>query len=219
MGAMTPATYDAWYDSARGRWIGAIEYRLLADLLGASAGESLLDVGCGTGWFSRRFAHAGLRVTGVDTNEEWLAWAAVRGDRQVRYLGADALKLPFPDHSFDRVASITALCFVDAWPQAIEEIVRVCRHRFVLGLLNRHSLLWLQKRGAGSAGAYAGARWHTRGEVAAAASRLPIRDLRCAYAVFVPSASPLARWVEPMVWRSLPLGAFLAVAGDVDAPR
>lgn len=216
---MTPAAYDAWYDRARGRWIGETEYRLLAGLLGARPGESLLDVGCGTGWFSRRFAAAGLRVTGIDTNQEWLAWAARRAGPPVDYRCADARKLPFADRSFDRVASVTALCFIDAWPQAIEEMVRVCRHRFVLGLLNRCSLLWLQKHAAGAAGAYAGAHWHTRAEIAAAAKRLPIRNLRFAYAVFLPSGSPWARRIEPIVGRSLPLGSFLAVSADAGAPQ
>ncbi len=215
---MTPADYDAWYGTARGRWIGETEYALLADLLGANPGESLLDVGCGTGWFSRRFAGAALRVTGVDTNREWLAWAASRRGPQVRYLSADACSLPFADRSFDRVASVTALCFVEEWRQAIEEIVRVCRRRFALGLLNRYSLLRLDKGRAGSAGAYSGAHWHTRAEVESALRHLPICNLRFAYAVFLPSASRWARWIEPVVGRSLPMGAFLAVAGDVAAP-
>ena len=69
---MTPAEYDAWYDSPRGRWIGETEFRLLQRLLALRPGETLLDVGCGSGWFTRRFAAAGdCGVTGrkiiVDT--------------------------------------------------------------------------------------------------------------------------------------------------------
>jgi protein-L-isoaspartate O-methyltransferase len=46
---MNPADYDAWYDTPRGRWIGDTEYALAARLLAPQAGDSLLDVGCGTG--------------------------------------------------------------------------------------------------------------------------------------------------------------------------
>ena len=51
---MTPADYDAWYAPPRGCWIGETEYALAARLLAAQPGDSLLDVGCGTGWVTRR---------------------------------------------------------------------------------------------------------------------------------------------------------------------
>ncbi|MGC9160715.1 class I SAM-dependent methyltransferase, partial [Acidithiobacillus sp.] len=72
---MDPASYDAWYDTARGRWIGMAEFRLLSRLLQARPGDTLLDVGCGTGWFTRRFAEEDLLASGLDPNPDWLAFA------------------------------------------------------------------------------------------------------------------------------------------------
>ena len=65
-GGTDPAAYEAWYHAPRGAWIGDREFSLLTSLLHPQPGASLLDVGCGTGWFSRRFAEFGLRVTGID---------------------------------------------------------------------------------------------------------------------------------------------------------
>jgi ubiquinone/menaquinone biosynthesis C-methylase UbiE len=71
--AMNAADYDAWYRTARGAWIGEFECRLLQRLPQAEPGESLLDVGCGTGYFTRRFAaKSGLHVVGLDPNASWL---------------------------------------------------------------------------------------------------------------------------------------------------
>jgi cyclopropane fatty-acyl-phospholipid synthase-like methyltransferase len=73
---MTPAQYDAWYDTPRGRWVGETEFRLLRKMLVPQSGETLLDIGCGTGWFTRRFAVSnGWNVTGLDADAARLAFA------------------------------------------------------------------------------------------------------------------------------------------------
>jgi SAM-dependent methyltransferase len=213
---MNPAEYDAWYDTPRGRWIGEVEYHLLERLLAPDAGESLLDVGCGTGWFSRRFAAAGLDVTGVDVDCGALSWARGRPGRRVTYVPGDAVRLPFPDRSFDRVVSVAALCFVDDWRCALAEVARVARHRFAVGLLNRRSLLWRDKGRNGGQGTYQGARWHAAGELREALASLPVGETAIRSAVFVPSGSGFARVAEILLPGRLPWGGFLCVAG---APR
>lgn len=212
---MIPGEYDAWYDSPRGRWIGDVEFELLCRHLDMRAGTSLLDVGCGSGWFTRRFAAAGLDVTGLDVDADALDFARQRSDQDISYVAGDARRLPFPDQSFDQVISITALCFVDDWPRAIAEIVRVTRRRFVLGLLNRHSLLWLDKGRSGGKGAYQGAHWHTRSELDEALKALPVEHVHFSTAIFLPSGTGFAQAVERVLPKSLPWGAFLVVSGDV----
>jgi SAM-dependent methyltransferase len=80
---MTPAEYDAWYDSPRGRWIGSTELRLVCRRLRMTPGTSLLDVGCGTGGFTRRLARPALRSRG------WGLPADIP-PRLLRSVGADA---------------------------------------------------------------------------------------------------------------------------------
>jgi SAM-dependent methyltransferase len=212
---VTPEEYDAWYDSPRGRWIGDVEFELLCRHLTTTPGKSLLDVGCGTGWFTRRLAVAGLDVTGLDLDADALDFARQRSDHDISYVEGDACCLPFPDQAFDQVVSMTALCFVDDWPRAMAEIVRVARCRFVLGLLNRHSLLWRDKGRSGGKGAYQGAHWHTRRELVEVLKELPVEHIHFGSAVFLPSGTAFGQAVERALPKSLPWGAFLIVSGDV----
>ena len=70
---MNPTLYDAWYDTPRGRWIGKTEYRLAERELALRPDARVLDVGCGTGWFTRRLARRGnMEVTAIDIDSEWL---------------------------------------------------------------------------------------------------------------------------------------------------
>jgi SAM-dependent methyltransferase len=101
-----PSAYDAWYASPRGGWIGDVETSLLLRLLACRDGDSILDVGCGTGYFSRRLAQIGFHVTGVDVEPHALEFAA-RKDGHVRWLRADARELPFGDRSFDCAVAVT----------------------------------------------------------------------------------------------------------------
>lgn len=211
---MNPDDYDAWYNSARGCWIGETEARLLLKQLAPQSGEHILDVGCGTGWFTRRVAElAGVSVTGVDINESWLTFARSR-DPVSRYLMADALSLPFANDSFDRVFSVTALCFMPDWPRALREIVRVSRKGFVVGLLNRNSLLWREKGRSGGCGAYCGAHWHTRQEIHQVLEEQPVCNTRIHSAIFFPSGSGIARVVEQQLPDSFPYGGFITISGE-----
>ena len=69
---MTAQQYDAWYGTPRGAWSGETEYRLLCRLLAPAPGASIVDVGCGTGYFTRRFTRDGYSVTGVDLDASML---------------------------------------------------------------------------------------------------------------------------------------------------
>lgn len=215
---MTPAQYDAWYGSPHGRWVGETELRLLRRLLAWQPGETLLDVGCGTGWFTRRFAalegdNLAWNVTGLDRDPARLAFARAHGHGE-RYLEGDALALPFADEAFDVVVSVTALCFIDDWPHALAEMARVARRRVVVGLLNRHSLLWWRKGRDGGTGGYRGAYWHDVDEVRAALERARLFRIRTRTALFIPSGSGLAQACEHCLPNTLPWGGFLLAVAD-----
>ncbi|MDP3586268.1 MAG: class I SAM-dependent methyltransferase [Thiobacillus sp.] len=211
---MQPDDYDAWYDTPRGRWIGETEYALATRGLAAQPGDSLLDVGCGTGWFTRRAAADKLVVTGLDPNAAWLDFARAHSSPALRWVEGDGRALPFADASFDHVLSIAALCFIDDERQAVAEALRVARRRFALGWLNRSSLLYWQKGRHGGSGAYRGARWHTAREVRALFAGLPVKNLKLRSAIFLPSGSGSATWLERGVPKTLPWGGLLLASGE-----
>jgi SAM-dependent methyltransferase len=209
-------SYAAWYDTPRGRWIGAVEFALLESLLRPEAEASLLDVGCGTGQFTRAFARKvqGV-VVGIDPNQAWLTYARAQAVHRECYVAGLAESLPFRNKAFDLSLSVTALCFVGDQQQTIRELIRVTRRRFVLGLLNRHSLLYMQKGRAGGAGGYRGAHWHTASEVRALFASLPVQGLRLRSAIVLPQGGAFARLAERCWPRRILLGGFLAVVGDL----
>jgi len=214
---MTPDEYDAWYRTPRGRWIGETEFRLISRLLEPEPGARILDVGCGTGYFTRRFAAEGYELTGLDPDPAMLACARAHRGGAEDYVLGDGRSLPFPEGEFDYCISITALCFIAEERAALDEMTRVSRHGIALGLLNRWSLLYLQKGRGGGRGAYRGARWHTPAQAHALLAAHPATVRRVRTAVSLPSGGALARRVEPVLSR-FPFGGFIAaVARKLEA--
>ena len=101
-------------------------------VLGAAkvqAGESVLDVACGTGILAReakKWVGAEGEVAGVDINEDMLAVARQKGFGITWELGT-AESLPFPAESFDRVVSQFGLMFFEDQVKALAEMKRVLR--------------------------------------------------------------------------------------------
>jgi ubiquinone/menaquinone biosynthesis C-methylase UbiE len=130
----SPWRYDLklWLAS-RGRE-GAFRERQL-DLAGVTTGESVLDVGCGTGTLAiaaaRRVGETGA-VTGVDPSAELLARAGKKARRagvRVALATAGGESLPFADASFDLVLSTLVFHHLshDSLRSSAHEIRRVLK--------------------------------------------------------------------------------------------
>ncbi|HKG65038.1 MAG TPA: methyltransferase domain-containing protein [Solirubrobacteraceae bacterium] len=105
------------------------ERRIALEMLEIGAGDTVLDVACGPGNFTRAFADEagpdGL-VVGLDASPTMLAQAArERPGDGVEYVRASATDLPFTDASFDAVCCFAALYLIEEPLLAVAEIARV----------------------------------------------------------------------------------------------
>lgn len=145
--ARVAASYEDWYTEA-GRRAARLEKALLATLLADFEDAcSALEIGCGTGHFTRWLAGRGLQITGLDASSAMLADARRRGTE--KYVLGNALALPFAARTFDVAFLITTLEFLPDPLRALSEATRVVRRGVIVGALNRHSLPgWHRRRSA-----------------------------------------------------------------------
>lgn len=94
--------------------------------VGLSAGQRVLEVGCGSGVFLRAAADRGARVTGVDASAALLELArALVPEAELHH--CDMQFLPFADDSFDVVAGFNSFFFAADMVAALREAGRVAR--------------------------------------------------------------------------------------------
>jgi ubiquinone/menaquinone biosynthesis C-methylase UbiE len=133
-----------WWDENLGDE-GDLWHRTLIDppllqLAGDVAGLRVLDLACGNGYLSRRFARQGATVTGVDANAPIIERARLREAREplgISYQVGDAAHLgQLDDGVFDLVICNMALMDIEDAAGAIQEVARVLRRegRFVVSL-------------------------------------------------------------------------------------
>ncbi|WP_070963024.1 malonyl-ACP O-methyltransferase BioC [Vibrio sonorensis] len=102
--------------------------RLLNLLPANLKGKQVLDLGCGTGYFSQLLRERGAIVTCLDLSPIMLEVAKSRcGEVGVSYQVGDAEQLPFDSDSFDMVFSSLALQWCDDLSVPLKEIKRVVK--------------------------------------------------------------------------------------------
>jgi ubiquinone/menaquinone biosynthesis C-methylase UbiE len=154
--------YEAWYETT-GRRADYLEKALLNWLLAIfPQARTILEVGCGTGHFTRWFNEQGLQAVGLDISPLMLAEAIRLGSSLC--LQGNALNLRFPSEAFDLVALITTLEFISDPGRPLTEALRVTRGGLILGGLNRQSRLGRQLRAAGGP-VWEAANFFTPGEI------------------------------------------------------
>jgi SAM-dependent methyltransferase len=116
-----------------------------------SAGERVLDVGCGPGRFTLELARLGARIVAADISPGQLElhrrYTAAAEDAVEDRVVADVLSLPFADDTFDATVCYGgAISYVlERAPEAVAELARVTRpggHLLISVMSLVGSLLW-----------------------------------------------------------------------------
>ena len=115
------------YERFMGRWSRTLA-RAFVQFANVQAGDSVLDVGSGTGAVAAAVAAVSpsSRIVGIDPAAGFVEFAQARhGGNLVRFEVADAQQLPFADRSFTRTLSLLNLNFIPDPRKALQEMSRV----------------------------------------------------------------------------------------------
>jgi ubiquinone/menaquinone biosynthesis C-methylase UbiE len=121
-------------------------------LMDIQTADRILDLGCGTGWASRRMARLAPsgEVVGLDLANEMLRRGeeASSAFKNVRYVWGSAEKIPEADNAFNKVLSVESFYYYADQGKALDELHRVMAPGAKLFILinlykdNHYSLLW-----------------------------------------------------------------------------
>jgi len=122
-------------------------------LMDLQPADRVLDLGCGTGWASRRLARAVAEVVGLDVADEMLRRAeqASSGFANIRYVWGSAEKIPAPDGHFTKILSVESFYYYADQDTALRELLRVLAPGGKLFILinlykdNHYSLRWVSE--------------------------------------------------------------------------
>jgi ubiquinone/menaquinone biosynthesis C-methylase UbiE len=193
--------YDDWYESGFGRHASQLEDKLMLELLKPKPGNTLLDIGCGTGRHLLLFNNLGLKVTGADTSCFMLDKAKEKVNEKSLICLSEEEPFPFEDKSFDLSIIFLTLEFCKDPIRILKEAERVTKSRIFIGFLNRFSLLTLQRRikGIFKSSIYNQARFFSLSELYnILESHLEFKALSWKGVIFLP-------WLKFQFWQRLDL--------------
>ena len=125
------------------------------DVMHIEPTDRILDLGCGTGWASRRMARQATNgeIVGLDVADEMLRRAEQTSKefKNIRYVWGSAEKIPAADGAFSKVLSVESFYYYADQGKALDELLRVMAPKAKLFILinlykdNHYSLRWVSE--------------------------------------------------------------------------
>jgi SAM-dependent methyltransferase len=212
--------YERWLASPPGAYALAQECRLFEWLTSAwpRRGRTLLEIGCGPGFFLEFFHRAGFDVTGFDKSPVMLEAARERLGGKADFNLGDAHHLPYDTDSYDYVALLTLLEFVENPRHVLMEAARVARKGILVGYVNRFSLYRLSaKHHKLLSQARWFMPWSMRSLARSAMGLLPIHEGCVLPGPYWTWRTGFPLWGLGRLVLPLPIGAYCAFTADLTA--
>jgi ubiquinone/menaquinone biosynthesis C-methylase UbiE len=150
------ASYEDWFDTPLGSFVDDKETQALVRALPGRAINAVVDVGAGTGHFSRLLARLGYDVIAVEPSRAMRETGhALSAGWTVKYVDGRAEELQYPEASFEGALFFTSLEFTENPAQALKEAMRVVRPGgwVIAAVINRRSAWGRLYRELGERGA------------------------------------------------------------------
>lgn len=88
---------------------------------------TVVDLGCGTGFFTNILADKYEQVLGLDISQQMLSYSQMKRNRDIKWVAADAYHLPLQDNSVDLIYSNLMIQWCLPISGVINEILRVLK--------------------------------------------------------------------------------------------
>ncbi|HMH03549.1 MAG TPA: class I SAM-dependent methyltransferase [Candidatus Udaeobacter sp.] len=200
---------EIWnWETSAGRIRWARRVKMLSSHL--KPGMTVLELGCGTGSFTRELARSGADVVAIDVSPELLEMAKANCSApNVQYQIQNAYALTYSDATFDSVVGSSVLHHLEI-EEALRKIYRVLKPRGTIlltepNMLNpqiaiQKNVLWIKRKLGDSPDETAFFRWPLRRLL----EQIGYRDVRIDPFDFLHPRTPV-----PLIGRVNTLGRFL----------
>jgi len=213
--------YDSWFKTPLGAYVLDAEKRLLKRVLPIEKNLRVLDLGCGTGVFTKELVKFGRKKTFALDISKGMINLAKEKKLPVYFVLGDAQRLPFKNSSFDLVVSVTVLEFVKEPFLLIKEAYRVLKPggTLVLATMNDKSLWFLAKKlkSIFVDTAYRRAKFFSPSKLKELLLKAGFKDISCYGVIFLPPGPVLKRlrtFLDDTLFKTLSeFGAFALVKG------